>query len=39
MVSTLRFSEVEEDKIAEINDSAVLANAKRKPAEVSQVHW
>ena len=30
MASTSRFSEVEEDKIAEITDSAVPANTKRQ---------
>ena len=34
--STARFSEVEEDKIAEVIDSTASANTKRKPAKVSQ---
>ena len=39
MTSTLKFSEVEEDKIAEIIDSAVPASTKFKLAEVSQFRW
>ena len=39
MTSALKFSEVEEDEIAEIIDSAVPASTKCKLAEVSQFQW